>query len=192
MSIEFEIKTAFLKALSNLSAKKDLRTYLQGVAIICKDNELSLVASDGDVFGRLYKNITLPDFSLIIEGKDVVKLCTLYKTSTLSFSFDKTSYDDRVIDYSVNNTMFTACDSKFPDFYRLLWSNTIPDGKANNYDLELLSKFVKVSKDLGCKKYTGVWGMEHSSEKENARMLLPKDTDIGEWCFDGLIARARY
>ena len=50
MSIEFEIKTAFLKALSNLSAKKDLRTYLQGVAIICKDNELSLVAQGVPVF----------------------------------------------------------------------------------------------------------------------------------------------
>ena len=54
------------------------------------------------------------------------------------------------------------------------------------------SQLGKVSKDLGCKKHIGVWGMEHSSEKENARMLLPKDTDIGEWFFDGLIASARY
>lgn len=191
MSIEFEIKTAFLKALSNLSAKKDVRTYLHGVAIICKDNELNLVATDGHVFGRLYKSMDIPDFSLIMEDTDVVKLCTLYKTSTLLFSFDKTT-DGRVISYTVNTTKFTAYDGKYPDFYRLLWSNTTPDGKANNYDLELLSKFVKVSKDLGCKKYTGIWGMEHSSKEATARMLLPKDTDIGEWFFDGLIARARY
>jgi len=190
MSIEFEIKTAFLKALSNLSAKKDVRTYLQGVAIICKDNELNLVATDGHVFGRLYKNINLPNFSLIIEQADVVNLCTLYKTSTLAFSFDKTR-DDRVISYTVNDIRFTACDAKYPDFYRLLWSNVTPDGNANSYDLELLYKFVKVAKDLGCKKNTGHWCIEHSSKKETARMLLPKDTDIGEWCFDGLVCSLR-
>ena len=53
--IKVTIPANYLLALQHLAPKKEVRYYLNGVAIIAKSGKISLVATDGHVMGCLSK-----------------------------------------------------------------------------------------------------------------------------------------
>ena len=149
-----------IKAVSHLSATKDIRYYLNGILIEATKTHTTLVATDGHILG-VYKNEEeneIPEnikFEFILPYDVLKKLkapTIKYEYVILEFVPDENSKVNTVIIKSVSCTLMTqTIEGKFPDWRRILPRET--SNEIGHYNPELLAKFIKVAKDFGKKPH---------------------------------------
>lgn len=154
----FTIPANFILGLSVFAPVKEVRYYLKGVCVTCKNNKLSLVATNGSLLGCLDKNeVELPDFEFIISHESI-KMLSIFKGKNITFKID----GDKL---TANDLQITPIDGKFPCFERVLHeSNHIYSDEPVNIDFELLSQFSKFAKTIGNSKFAGHWWLKHNGE----------------------------
>lgn len=189
--INVTIPANHLLALQHLAPKKEVRHYLNGVAIIAKSGKISLVATDGEVMGCLSKtDWDGKDFSCIL-GNDALKALSIFKGKDVDFVLHEDK-DGFVLKGAVNGLVFDAIDGKFPDFERVLHGyNHAYSGQAAQLDIELLSKFTGVAKTLGNTKFAGNWRLLHNGDSSSVGVYKHDATETGEWNWSGVIMPLR-
>lgn len=189
--INVTIPANHLLALQHLAPKKEVRYYLNGVAIIAKSGKISLVATDGKLMGCLSKtDWDGKDFSCIL-GNDVLKALSIFNGKDVDFVLHEDK-DGFVLKVTVNGLVFDAIDGKFPDFERVLHGyNHAYNGQAAQLDIELLSKFTSVAKILGNTKFAGSWRLLHNGASSSVGVYKHDATETGEWSWTGVIMPLR-
>ena len=149
-----------IKAISHLSATKDIRFYLNGILVEATKTHTTLVATDGHVLG-VYKNEEeneIPEnvkYEFILPNDALKNLkASIIKDELVSLEFerDENSKVITVIIKSVSITLTTqTIDGKFPDFRRVLPRETT--NEPGHYNPELLARSIKVAKDFGMKPH---------------------------------------
>lgn len=189
--INVTIPANHLLALQHLAPKKEVRYYLNGVAIIAKAGKISLVATDGKLMGCLSKtDWDGKDFSCIL-GNETLKVLSIFKGKDIEFVLQEDK-DGFVIKGEANNLTFDAVDGKFPDFERVLHGYIHAySGQAAQLDIELLSKFTNVAKTLGNTKLAGCWRLLHNGASNSVGVYKHDATETGEWSWSGVIMPLR-
>jgi DNA polymerase-3 subunit beta len=147
-----------VKAISHLSATKDIRFYLNGILVEATKTHTTLVATDGHVLG-VYKNEEeneIPEnfgykFILPIDAIKNLKV-SFIKDELISLEFERDEdWNVKTVTIkSVSCTLITqTIDGKFPDWRRILPRETT--NELGHYNPELLVKFIKVAKEFGKK-----------------------------------------
>ena len=100
-----------LNAMANLSAKKDIRYYLNGVLLEISNSIIRIVATDGHLLGVYQQSNKGGDegefFKIIIPNEVISKLEKKVLQHTLTKDGDK---------YAIDNIGFSAIDGTFPDY----------------------------------------------------------------------------
>lgn len=189
--IKVTIPANYLLALQHLAPKKEVRYYLNGVAIIAKSGKISLVATDGKVMGCLSKtDYEGEDFSCILSN-ETLKSLSIFKGKEVDFDLHEDK-DGFVLKGIANGLVFDAIDGKFPDFERVLHGyNHAYNGQAAQLDIELLSKFTSVAKTLGNTKFAGNWRLLHNGASDSVGVYKNDATETGEWNWSGVIMPIR-
>ena len=187
-TVSITIPANFIVALSNLAATKDVRYYfLNGVYISSKKGVLSMVATDGHLLGCLSK---LTDFSLILSN-DTVKKMSIFKDKDVTLTLQASCHEDTVLFGDVEGLKFEAVDGKYPDFERVLHPvDKVYSGQAAQLDFELLAKFTKFAKAMGCKDKAGQWVIQHNGATESCAISCP-NVDTKEWTWRGVVMPIR-
>lgn len=153
--ITFTIPSNVLIGLSVFTPAKDKRTHLQGVAFICKQNQLSIVATNGHCLGCLDMALNAPDFEFIVSN-ETIKMLSVFKGKNIIFNIDNGKF-------TANDIQFLPIKEKYVNFERVLHSSDkIYNGVPANIDFELLALFSKFSKIMGCSKVSGRWNLKHN------------------------------
>lgn len=139
--MELTIKAGVLSALTNLSGKKDIRYYLNGVLVEVKDKTLRLVATDGHVMGIYQQELEEPSeaMRLVIPNEVIAKL-DKKTTNTLVCDQDQ---------WRVDNINFAPIDGQYPDYMRVLPSKIT--GEVAQFNPDFIARFAKVAKALSSK-----------------------------------------
>lgn len=185
-TVSITIPANFVVALSNLAATKDVRYYLNGVYISSKKGVLSMVATDGHLLGCLSKLTDIDDFSLILSN-DTVKKMSIFKDKDVTLTLQASCHGDTVLFGDIEGLKFEAIDGKYPDFERVLHpTDKVYSNQAAQLDFELLAKFVKVAKALGCKDKAGQWFIQYNGATESCSISCP-NVDTKEWTWRGVV-----
>lgn len=188
--VSITIPANFVVALSNLAATKDVRYYLNGVYISSKKGVLSMVATDGHLLGCLSKLTDIDDFSLILSN-DTVKKMSIFKDKDVTLTLQASCHEDTVLFGDVEGLKFEAIDGKYPDFERVLHpTDKVYSNQAAQIDFELLAKFVKVAKSMGCKDKAGQWFIQYNGATESCSISCP-NVDTKEWTWRGVVMPLR-
>ena len=139
--MELTIKAGVLSALTNLSGKKDIRYYLNGVLVEVKDNTLRLVATDGHVMGIYQQELEEPSeaMRLVIPNEVIAKL-------------DKKTTNVLICDqdqWRADNINFAPIDGQYPDYMRVLPAKI--SGEVAQFNPDFIARFAKVAKALSSK-----------------------------------------
>ena len=148
--MKFSIKRKDIRAMLHLTAKKDLRYYLQGINIVRDNRGTYIEATNGHVMGRLFIDGIRSDTkqSVILPSEALLKLKGTKKQSDDWLSFSVEGLAVECID-SESTTRFSACDAKFPDTDRIIPMDIKDDDiKPATYNPDLVSRFVDVSEEL--------------------------------------------
>jgi len=143
------IPAGYLPAISLFTAKKDIRYYLNGVAI----NAGHLVATNGHYCGALLID-GITDVDLIIPTDTITQCLKLMTTKQKIMSEITLSIPDDQINklctITVNGTdiHFAAIDGRFPDWKRIIVENNevVP---FPAFDWNQMTLFSKASRFLG-------------------------------------------
>lgn len=135
------IQKNVLQAMSNLSGKKDVRYYLNGVCVIANDQMVRYVATDGHIMG-IYQHERNAEHdnglgSLIVPNEVIAKL-----EKNVDLILEQINGQ-----WVVGSQLFTPIDGKFPDYQRVL-----PRGEVSNevaqFNPDFIVRFQKVGKLL--------------------------------------------
>ena len=148
--MKFTIQRKHIRAMLHLSAKKDIRYYLQGVNVVRDNRGTYLEATDGHVLGRLSIDGIKADakINVVLPTEQLIKLKGTKKTSDewLHFSVDGLAVECICGESTMR---FSAHDARFPDTDRV-----IPlvfkeeDIKPATFNPDLLSRFVDFSEEI--------------------------------------------
>ena len=155
-----EIKSGVLNAMLNLSGKKDIRYYLNGVMIEAHENRLRLVATDGHVMGIYQDEIESNDSFRIVIPNDIISKLDKKQTNVLSRDGDQ---------WRIDNISFAPIDGQYPDYMRVLPREPLTKEMAQ-FNPDFITRFHKVAKGFGFK--AGLLGITHNGQ--NAALV-----DIG-------------
>lgn len=148
--MKFSIKRKDIRAMLHLTAKKDLRYYLQGINVVRDNRGTYIEATNGQIMGRLFIDGIRSDTkqSVILPSEALLKLKGTKKQSDDWLSFSVEGLAVECID-SESTTRFSACDAKFPDTDRIIPMDIKDDDiKPATYNPDLVSRFVDVSEEL--------------------------------------------
>jgi DNA polymerase III sliding clamp (beta) subunit (PCNA family) len=176
--MENTINIEVIRALLPLSAKKDVRQYLNGVYVDFQRDKTVYVATTGAVLGKYVETVENENiFDIIIPG-DVVKQLKP-KPGTAKWgdlTFDLVSNTARIINPGAGQDFgFTPLDGKFPDVSKVIPSNT--SGEVAQFDAELLHLFAQVNKSFGA-THPGRFKLGHNGNA-GALVHLSRDEFIG-------------
>jgi DNA polymerase III sliding clamp (beta) subunit (PCNA family) len=163
--MENTVNIETLRALLPLAPKNDIRRYLNGVYIDFQPTKTIYVATNGAVLG-LYTEAVENEcvFSVTIPG-DVVKQLKP-KSGTAKWGdliFNPEANTARITNPGAGQDFgFTPLDGKYPDYTKVIPSNT--SGEVAQFDAELLSLFAQVNKALGA-KFPGRIKIDHNGER---------------------------
>jgi len=189
-TVSITIPANFVVALSNLAANKDVRYYLCGVHISVKNGVLSMVATDGHLLGCLSRATDVSDFNLILSN-DTIKKMSIFKDKDVTLTLQASCHEDTVLFGDIEGLKFEAVDGKYPDFERVLHpTDKVYSNQAAQLDFELLAKFVKVAKAMGCKDKAGQWFIQHNGATESCSISCP-NVDTKEWTWRGVVMPLR-
>jgi len=149
--MKFSIQRKHIRSMLNLSAKKDIRYYLQGINVVIDNRGLYIEATDGLVLGRLLIDATIKSEekkNVILPTDSLMKLKGSKKDGEefLHFTVDGFSVECIAGDSTIR---FSRHDARFPDTDRvipLLIKNE--DVKSSTINPDLLVRFVDFSQDL--------------------------------------------
>ena len=134
-----------LNAMSILSAKKDIRYYLNGVLLEVDNKLIRAVATDGHLLGVYQQSNKNGDegepFRVIVPHEVIEKLNKKALHHTLSKEGDK---------YVIDNVGFSGIDGTFPDYMRVFPTGKI-SGEIAQFNPDFIARFTKVGKALGMK-----------------------------------------
>lgn len=117
MKTSIQINRKHLLSMLNLSGKKDIRYYLNGVCLELHSNMALLVACDGCCLGVLrieYSNDSLTDPVQFIIPNETIEMLKSSKNIIVDLNIDGdlNNFDNMI--------SFKMTDGKFPDFKRFL------------------------------------------------------------------------
>ena len=149
MNNQFTISINALKGLDLLSAKGDIRYYLNGVNVEFSENCTRLVATNGHILGieNLTQNLLNTGAGSLIIPSDIIKALKPVSKNADIVQIKQIDAGDWEIDnYGVKIT-FTAIEGKFPDYARVV-SGAMTNGAAAQYNADYLATFLKAAKLL--------------------------------------------
>jgi DNA polymerase III sliding clamp (beta) subunit (PCNA family) len=148
--MKFSIQRKHIRAMLHLSAKKDIRYYLQGVNVVRDNRGTYLEATDGHILGRLSIDGIRSDIkqNVVLPTDQLIKLKGTKKQGEewLHFSVDGLAVECICGESTMR---FSAHDARFPDADRV-----IPlvfkeeDIKPATFNPDLLSRFVDFSEEI--------------------------------------------
>jgi len=137
----FYIKQSTLDAMLVLAAKKDIRYYLNGLHIEYSPEFTRVIACDGHklgIFQAAAENIGMGALTIpreVIEG--LPKKCHILAISEID------SAGLWQIDTGSATIKFAPCDSKYPDFRRVVNQANKTSSEAAGFNLTYLNEFEK-------------------------------------------------
>jgi DNA polymerase III sliding clamp (beta) subunit (PCNA family) len=160
--VENTINIEVIRALLPLAAKKDVRRCLNGVYVDFQRDKTVYVATNGHVLGKYVEAVENEHtFSIIVPG-DVVKQLKVGRGTAKwgDLIFDPETKAARVVNPGAGQDFgFTPLDGKFPDYTKVIPSDT-NDAPAQ-FDVDLLSLFAQVNKAFGA-NYPGRIKIDHN------------------------------
>ena len=148
--MKFSIQRKHIRAMLHLSAKKDVRYYLQGIHIVQDNRGTYIEATDGHVLGRL-----------LIEDKPFAERCSVVLPNDALMKIKGTkkqgeewlhfTVDGQAVQcISDDSTVrFQALENAFPDTDRIVpLVIKAEDVKPATFNPDLLVRFVDASEDL--------------------------------------------
>ena len=144
--MEVGIQAQHLRAAAIFTATHDIRYYLHGVLAEVRASETRLAAADGACAVVLRDQVlvgeqdVMPD---VIIPNDTIKLALSTKSQVLTLTMSDAGK------WSLGGIAFTPVEGRFPDYRRIMVNGA--SGKAGDYDIELLGRFLKAAKALGAK-----------------------------------------
>jgi DNA polymerase III sliding clamp (beta) subunit (PCNA family) len=160
--MENTINIEVVRALLPLSAKKDVRQYLNGVFVDFHADKTIYVATNGHVLGMYTEAVENEHtFSIIIPGDVVKQLKPMPRTGKWGdLSFDPEKNAARITNPGASQDFgFTPLEGSYPDYTKAIPAN--PSGEAAQFDVDLLCLFAQVNKALGA-KYPGRIKIDHN------------------------------
>lgn len=148
--MKFSIKRKDIRAMLHLTAKKDLRYYLQGINVVRDNRGTYIEATNGQIMGRLFIDGIRSDTkqSVILPSDALLKLKGTKKQSDDWLSFSVEGLAVECID-SESTTRFSACDGRFPDTDRIIPMDVkAEDIQPSTFNPDLVSRFVDVSEEI--------------------------------------------
>ncbi|MCW8908132.1 MAG: DNA polymerase III subunit beta [Sedimenticola sp.] len=158
-SHHFTISQSLLKRLIEKTqfamAIQDVRYYLNGLLLEISDGKIRTVATDGHRLALSESECKIEDTSgiqVILPRKAVLELARLLSDSEDPITIDVSSNHIRFV---MGETSFTSklIDGKFPDYQRVIPSNT---DKEITADRELLKQALMRTSILSNEKYRGI------------------------------------
>jgi DNA polymerase III subunit beta len=149
-SADFSItlKTAHILAAAELSAKKNIRSYLNGVCIDGLGPQVLTVCTDGAVVGIVCTGVDVTEkFAFIIPNAqlDILKKSGgVYAVFTYTGARHDGQGQWKMESLGISSTW--ATEGIYPDFRRIMPGET--SGEAAQYDPDLIQKFMKARKAL--------------------------------------------
>ena len=166
----FYIKQSTLDAMLILAAKKDIRYYLNGLHIEYSPEFTRVVACDGHklgIFQAAAENIGMGALTIpreVIEG--LPKKCHILTFSQIDANLWQ-------IDTGAAVIKFAPCDSKYPDFRRVVNQADKTSGEAAGFNLTYLNEFEKAGNLLaGSKLKVGNRVRIHHNGQNGAMITL--------------------
>jgi DNA polymerase-3 subunit beta len=145
----FYIKQSTLDAMLVLAAKKDIRYYLNGLHIEFNREFTRVIACDGHklgIFQAAAENTGMGALTIpreVIEG--LPKKCHILAFSQIDANLWQ-------IDTGAAVIKFAPCDSKYPDFRRVVNQADKTSGEAAGFNLTYLNEFEKAGNLLAGSK----------------------------------------
>jgi DNA polymerase-3 subunit beta len=149
MNNQFTVSQSNLDAMLVLAAKKDIRYYLNGLHIEYSPEFTRVVACDGHklgIFQAAAENIGMGALTIpreVIEG--LPKKCHILTFSQIDANLWQIDTGSAVI-------KFAPCDSKYPDFRRVVNQADKTSGEAAGFNLTYLNEFEKAGNLLAGSK----------------------------------------
>jgi hypothetical protein len=148
--MKFTIQRKHIRAMLHLSAKKDIRYYLQGVNVVRDNRGTYLEATDGHILGRLLIDGITSDTkqNVVLPSEQLIKLKGTKKTNDdwLHFSVDGLAVECICGESTMR---FSAIESRFPDTDRVIpLVFKAEDIKPATFNPDLLSRFVDFSEEI--------------------------------------------
>lgn len=148
--MKFSIQRKHIRAMLHLSAKKDIRYYLQGLNIVRDNRGTYIEATDGHILGRL-----------LIDGiRSDTKQNVVLPTDALLKLKGTKKQGDEWLHFEVNGLLveciqgdhtirFSAHDARFPDTDRIIpLVFKSEDEKPASFNPDQLIRFVELSEEL--------------------------------------------
>jgi len=149
MNNQFTVSQNNLDAMLILAAKKDIRYYLNGLHIEYSPEFTRVIACDGHklgIFQAAAENIGMGALTIpreVIEG--LPKKCHILTFSQIDANLWQIDTGSAVI-------KFAPCDSKYPDFRRVVNQADKTSGEAAGFNLTYLNEFEKAGNLLAGSK----------------------------------------
>ena len=148
---QFAIDQNSLNAMLVLAAKKDIRYYLNGLHIEYSPEFTRVVACDGHKLGIYQKAVDSLNIGMgavtipreVIEG--LPKKCHILTFSQIDANLWQIDTGSAII-------KFAPCDSKYPDFRRVVNQADKTSGEAAGFNLTYLNEFEKAGNLLAGSK----------------------------------------
>jgi DNA polymerase-3 subunit beta len=152
MQNQFHVSQSTLDAMLLLAGKKDIRYYLNGLNIEWNSELTRVIACDGHKLGifqaaapdnRGAGSITIPRDAI----ESLPKKCSV-------LTFSQVTETHWAIDTGTATIKFAPCDSKYPDFRRVVHpiQTSGTSGVAGGFNLEYLNQFEKCGNLLAGRK----------------------------------------
>ena len=195
--MKFSIQRKHIRAMLHLAAKKDIRSYLQGVNVVRDNRGTYLEATDGHILGRLSIDGIKADakINVVLPTDQLIKLKGTKKQGEewLHFSVDGLAVECICGESTMR---FSAHDARFPDADRV-----IPlvfkeeDIKPATFNPDLLSRFVDFSEEIYGKRQipqllqrgTNSIIVSFSLDDNFVGVMMPMRAEctakVPEWCY---------
>jgi hypothetical protein len=152
--MKFTLKRKDIRGMLHLSAKKDIRYYLQGINVVRDNRGTYIEATDGHILGRLFIDGIQTDtpINVILPTEHLIKLKGTKRQGDDFLHFSVDGFAVECI--SDNQTVrFQAIDARFPDTDRVIpMVFKDEDIKPATFNPDLLVRFVDFSEEIWGKR----------------------------------------
>jgi DNA polymerase III sliding clamp (beta) subunit (PCNA family) len=146
---QFSIKLSTLKGLVILSAKKDIRYYLQSIQLEFNSKFTRCIATNGHVLGINQENQENEGAGSVLVPREIIDNIKVSKKDLDHIAlFTQISEAKWSIKYMGNEVIFSPLDGKFPDYSRVV-NQIKTSGEPAFYNFEYLIDFSKVVNTIG-------------------------------------------
>lgn len=169
--ITINMPARFIKALSYMTAQKDVRYYLNGIHI----KQGMMEASDGHVAMRIespYIALSDYDADIILSIDSIKRICRDIKVRDLGsmLTINGGMYSGQEVDF---------VHGRFPDVGRIIIDPWECSGEAGQFDPELLMRFKKAGKALYAKVKRVPFEVHHNGTNSSAAITYNVKRDDG-------------